>query len=266
MEALRTVPTQLPTVVDAVVVAAMRLELQPYLDAAEWTGEAHTFGRAELVPATIAGKTMLLVESGIGLVNAAAAATHALGAVTTPVLISTGTAGGLTNVSVGDVAVGDRYVYGLADATAFGYAAGQIPGMPEAYVGAPGLLEVARRRATNLARGGIVPAELGGSRVPQVVVGTLVSSDSFIAGPLLDVVLQRMPDAIATDMESAALAQVAYSLGVEFLSVRGISDMCSHGADEQFYEHADDVGGRAADLVIDLLTTPRTPQEAPQWS
>ena len=50
------------------------------------------------------------------------------------VLVSAGSAGGLgVGVRVGDVVVGSSYVLADADARAFGYVLGQVPGMPASY-------------------------------------------------------------------------------------------------------------------------------------
>ena len=38
-------------------------------------------------------------------------------------------------INVGDVLIGENYTYTDADATAFGYSRGQVPGMPESYDG-----------------------------------------------------------------------------------------------------------------------------------
>lgn len=39
-------------------------------------------------------------------------------------------------MNVGDLVVGTQFRYADADATAFGYAPGQVPGMPESFTAA----------------------------------------------------------------------------------------------------------------------------------
>ena len=61
------------------------------------------------------------------------------------------------------------------------------------------------------------------------------------------------PDALATDMETAALAQTAFRFGVPFLAVRGISDLCSPLEAGEFATHVDDAADRSAAVVAALL-------------
>jgi adenosylhomocysteine nucleosidase len=127
--------------VDAVVVTAMADEAEPFLQGADSVGQPVRHGRSVQRRLVIGEHVVLLVESGIGLVNAAGAATAALLRTRTRLLVSAGSAGGLgTDVRVGDVVVGTRYVYTSADARAFGYALGQVPGMPAAYEAHPELV------------------------------------------------------------------------------------------------------------------------------
>ncbi len=53
-------------------------------------------------------------------------------------------------------------------------------------------------------------------------------------------------------MESTALAHTAHLVGLPFVSVRGISDLC--GVDE-FAGHVNDAADRSAAVVVRLLDT-----------
>ncbi len=82
----------------------------------------------------VGGRTVALRRSGIGFTNATAAVAHCFHDFGAVPVISVGTAGGLMRgIAIGDVVVGDHYVNVNADATAFGYALGQVPGMPPGY-------------------------------------------------------------------------------------------------------------------------------------
>lgn len=218
------------------VVTAMSDEAAPFLARAEHTGETTRVGHAEHTPLSIAGRSVLLVRCGIGLVNAAAAAAVAIN-VTEPVaLISAGSAGGVgLHVRVADVVVGSHYLYSGADARAFGYQLGQVPGMPEVYRAEQTLHDVAMAAHVD----------------STLVTGTVISGDMFIDSERIDAVRAQFPTAVATDMESAALAHTAHLYGVPFLSVRGISDLC--GPIDDHLTHVDDASDRSADVVIELL-------------
>ena len=51
-------------------------------------------------------------------------------------------------------------------------------------------------------------------------------------------------------METSSLAQVAFRHGVDFVAVRGISDLADGG---EFSEHVDDAAERSARVIAALL-------------
>ncbi|UJP41677.1 5'-methylthioadenosine/S-adenosylhomocysteine nucleosidase [Cellulomonas palmilytica] len=226
----------------------MPVEAQAFVDAADEVGGSMLApGGGEHTSLRLGGRRVLLVRAGIGLVNAASAAAVALAAHRTRVLVSGGSAGGLgAGVRVGDVVVGDEHTHSGADARAFGYALGQVPGMPATYPAD----EELRDRA--LAAAGTLPAWPVEPGV-RVLRGDVVSGDVFVDAERVAGVRAAFPAALATDMESAALAQVAHLFGVPFLSVRGISDLCSPVEAGEFTTHVDDAADRSAAVVRELL-------------
>lgn len=221
----------------AVVLVAMDDEAAPFLDLASEVGEPERVGRAVFRHVTLAGQPVVLVRSGIGFVNATAAGTSAIlrHGVDVP-LISAGSAGGLgKDVAVGDVVLGSRLVNADADARAFGYVLGQVPGMPEAYDAAPGLADAVRQAAGTVA--GQVLRE-----------GTIGSGEKFATADLALRLRADFPDMLAIDMESAALAQLCHNFGTDFVSVRAVSDLCAPDGTE-FLTHVDDAALRSAQVV-----------------
>lgn len=218
--------------VHALVVTAMEEEARPYLR--HGGEEIETpIGRAWRL--SLAGRDSLLLVSGIGLVNAAAATTAVLAHFTPGALISSGSAGGLAQgIYVGDVVVGNAYSFHDADATNFGYVRGQVPGMPERYQ--------ADRELVSHAMG----AHIEGVRVRP---GKIVSGNSFIYSETVEAVRAAFPNALAADMESAALAQLAHLLGLRYVSVRAISDLCGPHAGEDFSMSVSEVSERSAAVV-----------------
>lgn len=213
--------------VRALIQCAMTMEAEPFMQAlgggvrvstvGEPTTHVQTFATGE-----IDGSTVMVVTSGIGLVNSASATARALMLVDPDVVIAAGTTGGLgTDVEVGDIAVGTSTTYSAADATAFGYAPGQVPRMPVDYHSP----EIATLRARSMA-----------DRLNHNVhVGQIVSSDSFVTAATVDAVRARFPEAIATDMETCAMAQVCFTQDVGWVSLRAVSDLCGPRADQDFH-------------------------------
>lgn len=222
--------------VDAVVVGAMIEELRPFL-----RGESEPvelpIGTAHRV--RLGSTRAVVVHTGIGLVNAAAVTAVALTAFAPRLLLSSGSAGGLaTGICVGDVVVGTRFAYFDADATAFGYQSGQVPGMPLDYTAGADI-----ERAVQAVR----------VEEQRIRPGMVVSGNSFVASHNVTRVREVFPRALAVDMESAAHAQVAHLFGVHYVSVRGISDLCGPAAGTDHSVSLDEVSDRAAQVARELL-------------
>lgn len=192
-----------------------------------------------------------VVTCGIGAVNAAVAATEHILEFAPDLVVSAGSAGGLgIDVRIGDVVVGNSYCYHSADASAFGYERGQIPGMPASYGAADDIVAAARRAAKAAPQPG----------AGRIRVGAIVSGDSFITADNADEVRAAFDTALATDMESAAIAQTCHLLNVPFVSVRAISDLCDGSASTSFHLTLEEVAMRAAQLTLTLADPPPTDQ------
>ena len=237
------------TRVDAIIQAAMDMEAAPLLHALAPIGDdetpqavlAGTHKTQRFALGILDGKTVLVVTSGIGLANAASATARALTLVDAPIVIAAGTTGGLArDINVGDIAVGTTAIYGQADATAFGYAMGQVPQMPVDYTSSDAA--VARL------------AELPALIAHTVREGRIVSSDSFCTEQVADPMRERFPDAIGADMETCAMAQVCWSSSVDWISLRAVSDLCGPSADQAFHMDGQRAAGHSAEAVRAYLS------------
>ena len=241
--------------VAAVVSCAMAEEARPFLDALPERADAEPvalLGGARAwflrLPGD-GGRELVLVRSGIGLVAAAGALATVLARVEPDAVVSAGTTGGLgREVGVGDVCVSAALAYTDADATAFGYAYGQTPGQPAFFEGDAGLLARAAE---------VGPAALAGatpsSGSARLRTGQMLAGSSFVTAANVGRTRELFPEAVSTDMESTALAQVAAGAGIPFLSVRGVSDLCGPEAGQDFHIGADEAAARSAAVVLALL-------------
>ena len=221
---------------------------------------------------------VLAVQSGVGIVNAARAATITIEVLGAKQLFYSGTAGGLAvDSQVGEVIFGDNYVFHNVDATAFGYPPGQLPGMPVSYPGSENLISAARsllrpnfgtedstgkdREKTEL---NLAALKTTGEKNEADALGyllngmparcgTIATGDSFITDANVREVRAAFPAALAAEMESAAAAQVAYLCGVPFLAVRCVSDLCSPAGQEVYHGNAAICGAIAAAATACLL-------------
>lgn len=231
---------------DFLLLAAMGEERAPFLAAADSSGpeQPGPTAVATATPLTIGESSGYILCTGIGPVNAAAALSGWLVAHphTGPV-VSVGSAGGLgEHVKVGDVVVGTQYRFGDVDARAFGYEFGQVPGMPSHYSGGH------YSGGHNAGERALAPA---GDHIHR---GLIVTSSSFVGADAAAAIRAEMPLALAVDMETAALAQTCFLHGHEnFVSVRGISDLCTPRAGEDFHDGLGLAARRSAELVLAML-------------
>ena len=170
---------------------------------------------------TLCGKPVVLLQCGIGKVNAAAGAALMLANFPLSAIINTGSAGGLDKaLKIGDTIIASQLVHNDVDVTGFGYAPGQVPKHPAMYVSDAALQNAALECASRLKAAGELPAET------NYVRAQICSGDSFVCrDDQLEKIRASFPDAKAVDMEAAAIAQTAYLFGVKFLCVRALSDI-----------------------------------------
>ncbi|MCF2707240.1 5'-methylthioadenosine/S-adenosylhomocysteine nucleosidase [Arcanobacterium haemolyticum] len=224
------------TRVRAIVLAAQDEEVRPVLEALEAMATKPAKLACPIASAWVAASThgnIVIIKTGIGLVSTASVLGWAMARFTPKVVLFTGTAGGLAaDIHVGDVAVGTSYAYGTADATAFGYKRGQVPGQPAVFEGARDLLEHCTL---------------------DLRPGQMLSSDAFVTAKNVGNMREEFPEALTTDMETTAAAQVCAAWGVPFIAVRCVSDLCGPVADQDYHMELDRASKRAADAAIDLL-------------
>jgi adenosylhomocysteine nucleosidase len=198
----------------------------------------------------------VLVESGIGKVNAAVVTTRLIFEHRPDVILFTGVAGGLDpSLGVGDVVVGERTIQHDAGVRLDGrlepYQAGHVPFFNPTevlgYYPSSELLAAARRSIEE------VELEEVLGRVPRAVTGVILTGDQFIRSPLAREQLHRDFGAQAVEMEGAAVAQVADRLGVDCLVVRAVSDMAGEESHLDFARFAAEVAANSARVVERLI-------------
>ncbi|MFV0386900.1 5'-methylthioadenosine/S-adenosylhomocysteine nucleosidase [Paracoccus sp. (in: a-proteobacteria)] len=224
--------------------------------------QTHRINGTEFVTGTLAGREVVLFLSGVSMVNAAMTTQLALDHFSISGIVFSGIAGGVDpSLRIGDVVVADQWGQYLETVLAR-ETGGQfaIPsfmtspfanygmiftrettvasdrGEPEAHFWFPAdpvLLATARQVAgdTELAECNADNACL--SHAPQIHLGgNGVSGSAFLdnAG-VRDWIFQTF-DAQVVDMESAAVAQVAWSNQVPFIAFRSLSDLAGGGEGE----------------------------------
>ncbi|KFF49791.1 5'-methylthioadenosine nucleosidase [Gammaproteobacteria bacterium MFB021] len=191
------------------------------------------------------GVEIVLLQSGIGKVNAAVGTTQMMNRFRPDAVINTGSAGGFgAELEVGDVVISSEVRHHDVDVTAFGYALGQVPGMPAAFTPAPELVSAARASIESL-------GEL------RVFEGLICTGDSFMSDPArVEGLRAHFPEMLAIEMEAAAIAQTCHLFDCPFVVIRALSDIAgksSHLSFDAFLERAATHSARMVDAIVARL-------------
>ncbi|TXI93907.1 MAG: 5'-methylthioadenosine/adenosylhomocysteine nucleosidase [Neisseriales bacterium] len=192
---------------------------------------------------TYGSHTIVAGVCGIGKVNAAVTTQLMIDKFTPDKIINVGVAGSLSqNLVFGDVVIAEDLVQHDFDITPFGVRLGQIARMDT--FSFPTDSSVNKLILDNLA----LPEN-------KIVLGRIVSGDQFIDDKNKAEFLAKEFDALACEMEGAAIAHVCYLNKLPVCVIRSLSDMA--GQDGQAIHSFNDLkfmaAARAAKVVVNLL-------------
>jgi len=203
------------------------------------------------------GRPVVVVLSRIGKVAAATTATVLIERFGVQQIVFTGVAGGMgEGVRVGDVVLAERFVQHDMDASPL-FARHEVPlyGRSRFDTDAAlsdGLAKAAQQVLAQVADhvGAPAVAEFG-LHAPRLHTGLIASGDRFVSTTAECMALQQaLPEALAVEMEGAAVAQVCADFGVPFAALRTISDRADDDAHADFSRFIEVVARRATAAVI----------------
>jgi adenosylhomocysteine nucleosidase len=204
------------------------------------------------------GHEVVAVLSGMGKVAAATTATALIERFAISHIVFTGVAGGLgEGVRVGDVVLASAFVQHDMDASPL-FPRHEVPLYGRARFDTDATLT---NHLAQAARAVLVrPAQTLGADVvtefdlhtSQSHTGLIASGDRFIATAAASAALrQALPDALAVEMEGAAVAQVCHDYGVPFAALRVISDRADAGAHVDFMRFIDRIASRYSAAILE---------------
>ena len=180
--------------------------------------------RMEFCEGSFGNTDVVVVQSGIGKVNAAACAQILINHFGVTHVMNTGVAGSLNaKIDIGDIVVSTDAMYHDVDATIFGYAKGEVPQVGTASFVADEMLRKAAVEAVKEAAPDI-----------HVFEGRVVSGDQFISSREVKNHIRDTFQGDCTEMEGAAIAQVAYINEVPLVIIRAISDKADDSGQEAY--------------------------------
>ena len=223
------------------IMAALPQELGDLVAGMRAAGEVETLtlGQREYTVGEAHGVQCVVTLARIGKVAAATTASALIHAFNTDAIVFTGVAGGVhADVQVGDIVVADALLQHDLDASPL-FPRFEVPLLDKSRFEASADLSAALFSACQAFLADESAALQSHFAVvrPRVHRGLVVSGDRFIASHEgLMALRDALPDALAVEMEGAALAQVCYEYGVPCAVVRTISDTADAAAPTSFAE------------------------------
>lgn len=200
------------------IIGAMQLEVETLLGIMEDKQES-THAGSVFFEGKMEGLDVVVVQCGVGKVNAAICAQVLCSLYGVTHLVNTGIAGSLRQeLDIGDLVVSRDAMYHDFDCVHFGYEMGRVPGMD--VVAFP-----ADEQMIRLAFAAAEDVNPGHTKVGRVASGDLFVAEKGAKQQIID-----RTQAHCTEMEGAAIAQTAYRNGVPFVILRAISDKADDSA------------------------------------
>lgn len=176
-------------------------------------------GKMEFCQGTLQGTQVVVVQCGVGKVHAAMCAQSLCDRYEVTHIVNTGVAGSLdAQLDIGDVVVSEDAMYHDFDCSYVGYPVGQVPGQDVVSFPADDRLIALAMEASEALKPG------------HTKLGRVATGDQFVCSTQQKEHIIAVTNARCTEMEGAAIAQVAYSNGVPFVILRAISDKADHSA------------------------------------
>jgi adenosylhomocysteine nucleosidase len=204
------------------------------------------------------GFEVVAVLARIGKVAAATTATALIERFGAQAIVFTGVAGGLgEGMRIGDVVIGSQFVQHDMDASPI-FPALEVPLYGRSHFEADATWTAALHQAAqavlaqphaHLSAQAIDNFALHSAQVHQ---GLIASGDRFVSTAAESTTLrQRLPQALAVEMEGAAVAQVCYDYQTPFAAVRTISDRADDNAHIDFPRFIQDVASHYSLAVVE---------------
>jgi len=179
----------------------------------------------EFCEGVLCGVSAVVVQCGVGKVNAAMCVQILCDLFDVTHVVNTGVAGSLdAKLDIGDFVISKDAMYHDFDCHILNpaYPVGQVPGMAvHAFPGDEKLQKLALEAAEKVHAG-------------HVLLGRVASGDQFICDSDVKAAIVENTGASCTEMEGAAIAHACYRNAVPFVVIRAISDKADNSAEMDY--------------------------------
>ncbi len=202
------------------------------------------------------GQKIVLLKAGIGKVNAAYSTAILTSSFKIEALIFTGVAGGLhPGIKPGDIVIADKMIqYDFGQLKEEGFETWPTRNLSQnneknsLYLKVDATLLVESKKVSNT----IKLQPVNGNQ-PKFYVGTIATGDTFVSDPKKAKDLYSNFNALATEMEGAAVAQVCNMLGLPYIVIRSCSDNANTNAHTDYFKFVQIASVNSAQMVLELL-------------
>ena len=224
------------------IIGAMQVEVQTLREKMQDVTLVQRAGM-EFCEGVLEGLPAVVVQCGVGKVNAAICAQILCDCFAVTHLINTGIAGSLcADLDIGDFVISRDAMYHDFTCHAINpaYCVGQVPG-----------LDVLRFPADEtLVHYAFAASEKVNSA--HAKIGTIASGDQFVASAEQKKQIICDTGALCTEMEGAAVAHTAWRNGVPFVIIRAISDKADNSAQMDYPTFEAIAAQRCAEVILCL--------------
>lgn len=220
------------------IIAAMKEEMQEIKNIMINIEEINLY---ELVffEGQITGNDVILVEAGVGKVNAARVTQILIDKFDVKTIINVGSAGAANNeLRIGDIVIGKKIVQHDFDITAFGHPKGYISNVGLEIQSTPELVNKIEKIANMVNFDDI-----------KIKIGTIASGDIFCTEIKMKEKIRKKFEADAIEMEGAAIAQVCKLCDIPFIIIRGISDTPDGNNNVTFEQYLEKASKMCANIL-----------------
>ncbi len=198
----------------------------------------------EFYEGTLCGTSVVVVQCGVGKVNAAMCTQILCACFGVTHIVNTGIAGSLSaELDIADILISRDAMYHDFDCTQFGYEMGHVPSLDvTAFPATQSMIDAAYAAAESVNAG-------------HTRIGRVASGDQFVANAEQKSRIIAITGAMCTEMEGAAIAQTAYRNGVPFVIVRAISDKADDSAEMDYPTFERLAALRCAQITKELART-----------
>jgi adenosylhomocysteine nucleosidase len=224
------------------IIAAMQEEMQEIENIMNEIQKEKIY-ELNFIKGKINDSEIILVEAGIGKVNAARTTQILVDKFKVDAIINVGSAGSANDeLDIGDIVVGDKIVQHDFDITAFG--------PPKGYISNVGQYLECDNTLIEKIKTAIFKMQIEDFKIK---IGTIASGDIFCTELKMKEKIRTKFNADAIEMEGAAIAQVCKLDNVPFIIIRSISDKPNGNNNITFDRFLEKASKRCAKIIKEFL-------------